>query len=540
MNRILAVFVVVLMGLVPSLRAEPELLTNVYVVPPTFLFGDAGAPSKKSAKQILEIGGITFGPGASAVYNRSNSQLIVRNTKDQMELVEAYIEPLSHVDRLVHVSVREASFQGALPEELKSYFEFRELPAGRKEGEWAGVFDSHESLREELTRPPRAMAEVRSDRMIQVASVLTDPQLQVFIRRLEAMKGVEILSSPSVVARSGQAAMILKEQRRYGVVPVLGAVESTIDLALFLPEHGKALFGEGLPSMEPTSQAVIHDGATVVVAERNADGQNRLVFVTARLMDPAGMPIQKKAEAAPQEEAVELPSKSEPDTLGAKEQEAVRRADELALRGSQLLADGDAAGAFNAYTEALGIMPRHELTGPRRKAYEHQLNRAQKAMSKHAVASRIHIVREGETLEQIAGRFGVGGDALRAVNRLGNDPLKAGQILLVPQDSGESRTEALLKGLVLNEVDFNGATLLVALATLHEQTVRLLDPRLFPDAMPVFVVDVPEEVLEAKITLRLSNVPVAEALRYTTSLANCRYTVEGREVRILPQGVPGD
>jgi Mg-chelatase subunit ChlD len=93
------------------------LVTSVYQVPPTFLaatvngspvddpFADpfaspsansaSGPGARPTAKRILESAGISFPEGTSAIYNAETSQLIVRNTKDQSELVEAYIEGIA-------------------------------------------------------------------------------------------------------------------------------------------------------------------------------------------------------------------------------------------------------------------------------------------------------------------------------------------------------------------------------------------------------------------------------------------------------------
>jgi hypothetical protein len=59
-------------------------------------------------------------------------------------------------------------------------------------------------------------------------------------------------------------------------------------------------------------------------------------------------------------------------------------------------------------------------------------------------------------------------------------------------------------------------------------------------AGPIFLLDVSEETLAAQITLRLTNVPASEALRYIASLAQCRYQVTGREVRIFPLETPAE
>ena len=79
------------------------LYTNVYQVAPSFpnhianndagqLFGSA-AP--RSAREVLEAYGITFGPGAAVIQGSRSGQLVVRQTADQMALVEAVLESLA-------------------------------------------------------------------------------------------------------------------------------------------------------------------------------------------------------------------------------------------------------------------------------------------------------------------------------------------------------------------------------------------------------------------------------------------------------------
>ncbi len=107
---------------VPLSENASELYTRSYRVPPDFLSsggGDAGgaaapaAPAdpfaagggaaaggggliaRKTAKQILEGSGITFADGASASYNPATSQLVVRNTQPNLDLVEALVESIT-------------------------------------------------------------------------------------------------------------------------------------------------------------------------------------------------------------------------------------------------------------------------------------------------------------------------------------------------------------------------------------------------------------------------------------------------------------
>lgn len=89
--------------IIPISRPDRNVMQGAYTVPPSFLFtagnGDdadgSSSPVKwRSAKEVLESAGITFGEGTSAIYNPGTSQLIVRNTPDQVELVEAYIQAI--------------------------------------------------------------------------------------------------------------------------------------------------------------------------------------------------------------------------------------------------------------------------------------------------------------------------------------------------------------------------------------------------------------------------------------------------------------
>jgi general secretion pathway protein D len=109
---------------VPLSENASEQYTRSYRVPPDFLSsgggdsggGAGGAPAapadpfaagaaapaggsrliaRQNAKQILEGAGITFPEGASASYNPATSQLVVRNTQPNLDLVETYVESIT-------------------------------------------------------------------------------------------------------------------------------------------------------------------------------------------------------------------------------------------------------------------------------------------------------------------------------------------------------------------------------------------------------------------------------------------------------------
>lgn len=260
---------------VPLSTPDADLFTNVYVVPPTFGSADAGGGGgggaaaadpfadpvaaggggaiqpRKGAKEILEAAGITFGTGASAIYNKGTSQLIVRNTQDQMELVEAYIDSLSAgVEKQIYITSRfveiaeedgeELGFDwllgpfnlGSTPRvfagggtngnvsnpALAQDYTFvnpgTQLPIGNnpisrglRSGSQAIDGNSIDALIAEAAGTSTSASSM-SPAIFGIAGVFTDPQFQVMIRALNQRKGVDLLSAPSVMARSGQRAKI--------------------------------------------------------------------------------------------------------------------------------------------------------------------------------------------------------------------------------------------------------------------------------------------------------------------------------------------
>ncbi len=261
---------------VPLSTPDKELYTNIYVVPPNFLTanggagggagggggpvdpfaapadaGGGGAPVvRKSAKEVLESYGIVFQQGASATFNAQTSQLIVRQTQDQMELVEAVIESIKGgsqkqifiTSKFVEIGEeagKELGFdwllgpfnigtapkvfggggttgnQGALNNANYTFVQpgasapigTNPLTAGLRSGANALDGDSIDSL------ISASSGDVQDGNAIApaifgIAGVFTDPQFQVMIRALNQKKGVDLLSAPSVLARSGQRAKI--------------------------------------------------------------------------------------------------------------------------------------------------------------------------------------------------------------------------------------------------------------------------------------------------------------------------------------------
>lgn len=208
----------------------------------------------------------------------------------------------------IYLSVRELSFRGELSELvdsekgwktgdpefdaiLRSLFDFPDPAMDLTEGSSGRAFDTLEAFANALAAPPKSSpGDSRKGRLIRQTGALTDRQMQVALRRLNQSKGVELLNLPSVMVRSGQAGITQTEARRFGIVATLDDDKGAIALDLFLPETGKAFENAGAANLQPTLRTRIPDRYYVVVAEKNPDGANRLIFIQAQSMDPAGTP----------------------------------------------------------------------------------------------------------------------------------------------------------------------------------------------------------------------------------------------------------
>ncbi len=260
---------------VPLSTPDQDLFTNQYTVPPTFISGagaggggggggavdpfaaDAGgggaagaAAPRKTAKQVLEDAGITFAGAATAIYNPSTSTLIVKNTPDQMDLVEAYIESIKGgVEKQIYITSKFIE----ISEEVGKELGFDWMLGGFNIGSTPRVFGGGGTTGNATGTSPndftfinpggtspvgtnpvtaglrsgtRALTTGTIDGLIAaanggqgnlnqaapsvfgIAGVFTDPQFQVMIRALNQRKGVDLMSAPSVMARSGNRAKI--------------------------------------------------------------------------------------------------------------------------------------------------------------------------------------------------------------------------------------------------------------------------------------------------------------------------------------------
>jgi type II secretory pathway component GspD/PulD (secretin)/tetratricopeptide (TPR) repeat protein len=252
-----------------------DLLTKQYRVPPGFISGSlnpsgsalnqpssngktATQPSgtakdtqestggrllvnREGAKEFLESQGVSFSvPGSSANFLPQTSRLIVRNTPDMLELVDAIVEQ-ANVSGPKQVEI-EAKFVEITQNNLKAMgFDWllgpfnldkngtvagnggspgtgtnvnpndypfpttgqNPVTAGNRSGNLAISGNAIDSL-----LLGTGAGQMLTPGIFGIGGLLTDPQFQVVIRALNQKKGVDLLSAPRVMTKSGQRAVI--------------------------------------------------------------------------------------------------------------------------------------------------------------------------------------------------------------------------------------------------------------------------------------------------------------------------------------------
>jgi general secretion pathway protein D len=201
--------------------------------------------NREGAREFLESQGVPFPPGASAHFLPQSSRLIVRNTADNLELVDAIVEQASVAGpkqveieaKFVEINqnnLKELGFDWLLgqfnignhkvfggggtsgtgapvnsadwpfvpPGSSNPVGQFP-VTAGNRSGEFAISANAIDAL-----LFPSMGASSLAPGIFGLSGVFTDPQFQVVIRALNQKKGIDLLSAPKITTKSGQRAVI--------------------------------------------------------------------------------------------------------------------------------------------------------------------------------------------------------------------------------------------------------------------------------------------------------------------------------------------
>jgi general secretion pathway protein D len=264
-------------SIIPLSEQSNDLITKEYRVPPGFISTAVnvgvsalaqgayktapGAPTgtakdtqestgghqlvnREGAREFLESQGVPFPPGASANFLPQGSRLIVRNTADNLELVDALVEQAavagpkqveieSKFVEITQNNLKELGFDWLLGKfnagngkvfgaggtsgtgtpVSSADFPFlnsagnpigqNPVDAGNRNGNFAISANAIDAL-----LFPSMGATSVAPGIFSLAGVFTQPQFQVVIRALNQKKGVDLLSAPKVTTKSGQRAVI--------------------------------------------------------------------------------------------------------------------------------------------------------------------------------------------------------------------------------------------------------------------------------------------------------------------------------------------
>jgi len=208
--------------------------------------GGTAIADRESAKNWLIANGVTFNGQASAIYIVRSSRLIVRNTQDQLDLIDTIIQTGGQGQGPVQVEI-ESKFVEITQNNLKELsFDWLlggfNLPASNRVFSAGGTTGTSPALvsgdypfvapggnivgTNPVTAGNRSGGNAISANAIDgllfgargatavapgiaaLSGVFTDPQFQLVIRALNQKKGIDLLSSPRVTTKSGQRAVI--------------------------------------------------------------------------------------------------------------------------------------------------------------------------------------------------------------------------------------------------------------------------------------------------------------------------------------------
>ena len=253
---------------VPISEPTETLITKEYKVPPGFISNSPGAGAetaglaattktttagdatrggtgiiaKQPAKDFLAGAGVNFPPGAYANYFSSSSRLVVRNTQDNLDLVDTLVDiavstgPMqveieAKFVEITQQNLKELSFNWLVGASSIPGTSGKVFAAGGTPGNTSAVPGSSDyplpinnlqpttgGLRsganaisanaiDALIFPSHG-ASLAAPAVLGVAGVLTDPKFVAVMRALNQKKGVDLLSAPRVTTKSGQRAVI--------------------------------------------------------------------------------------------------------------------------------------------------------------------------------------------------------------------------------------------------------------------------------------------------------------------------------------------
>ena len=249
-------------SIVPLSEPTDILVTKEYQVPPTFIppkaldggaslpqagGGGVGDPNKarlaqrQEAKDYLISQGVDFPTGASANYLASGSKLVVRNTRDNIDVIDSLVDAAmgvapSQVDiqtkflEINQNNLQELGFSwllgpfsigggvygsggGSAATATSDNFPFGNPMAGGAAMSPVGALRSGDGAItgnsvDALLAGKTGLSDTDAPGIFSIAGVFSDPQFQLVIRALNQKKGIDLMAAPKVTTKSGVKATV--------------------------------------------------------------------------------------------------------------------------------------------------------------------------------------------------------------------------------------------------------------------------------------------------------------------------------------------
>ncbi|MCX6857911.1 MAG: hypothetical protein NTV80_23745 [Verrucomicrobia bacterium] len=236
-------------------KAASEWAVRVYKLPKSF-------PKDITPIELLKAAGIAFPKGADA--SLKDGKLIVRNTKANLELIQAWIDAMIYreVKKSVHLSVKVVEMKGDLVKLMSDWLQ----PSTEKV----------DAIQTPAASEPPPLA-VR--RQFTVTGIFTDPQFVRAMKRYAADPDGKLESlkpNPNSQMYVLPAAMGGQEMK---VEPMISPDGNTIELIIRTPSQDQN------PSSGISTSVTIPDGQTVVLGSQPSEGVSRLLFITGSLIE---------------------------------------------------------------------------------------------------------------------------------------------------------------------------------------------------------------------------------------------------------------
>jgi beta-lactamase regulating signal transducer with metallopeptidase domain len=243
-------------------KAVSEWAVRVYKLPKSF-------PKDQPPIDVLKAAGISFPKNADAMLK--DDQLTVRNTKPNLELIEAWIDAMNYreVKKSVYLSVKVVEMKGDLVKQMNDWLQ----PSTEK-------VDAIQTPAASEPPPPLALG-----RQFAVTGIFTDPQFVRAMKRFatDPDAKLEVLKpNPKPQMYVLPAAMGGQEMK---VEPVIGPDGYTIELTIRTNSQGQN------PASGISTAITIWDGQTVVLGSQPSEGVSRFLFITGSLIQESGQKV---------------------------------------------------------------------------------------------------------------------------------------------------------------------------------------------------------------------------------------------------------